>query len=100
MTWDEDTEFYDPEQEEQARYDETYTTTLTEQLKSVEDEDDRESIFHELRQLRYNPSNQPAQDAQLNFLKAKNAANQKRRRLSGAATSWQSIAYPRHSSRS
>jgi len=75
------------DEDEKKAYNERYLGSLNEHLKQ-EDEEDRESIYQELRVLKYNPTSEPEQDSELNFLKAKRQAASKKKRLTGAAANY------------
>lgn len=75
---------YDDEENKQ------YLDYLKYRAEEFQDESEREEFFKELQEIRFNPSNNPRQDAELNYRRAKDRLRQKRKanKLPDAAQSF------------
>ena len=70
--------------EEKKEYHDDYLKAMQDFTKDLE-EGDRESVFETMEGIRYNPTNNPRQDAELNYLRSQKIVSGKKKKLGGAA---------------
>lgn len=89
MNDDYDDDYLDSDEKaEKARqYQERYFEGMKARTKGM-DEDARSALFAEMENIKYNPTSSPAQDAELNLLRAQKIVSGKKRKLGGAVGSF------------
>ncbi len=84
---DYDDESFLDEGEKARQYQDSYIGNMK-KLTDGLDNDHRETLFTELETIKYNPTSSPAQDAELNLLRAQKIVSSKKRNLGGAVSSF------------
>ena len=75
-----DDDYYEYDEDESAQYFKALNAKID---NFSEDESEREALLNELKQTRYNPSNNPQNDAELVYRRAKSQLKQKDKSTTG-----------------